>query len=251
ATTGAGAVFIERARRTGKRSRLDSLSFVGRSMVSPAEAYLALYNFAQVGGWSVVLIKSVLSLLAGATFTQTYEGVEFWLDVFQTAAVLEILHCALGLVRSPIVTTIIQVFSRVAVLWLVLHPVKESRDSIGVPMLLIAWSVTEIIRYSFYALNIFKAVPHFLIWLRYTLFIVLYPMGASGELFVIFRSLPYVWERQLFSISMPNPANVSFSFYWFLVILMLNYIPGFPKMYFYMFGQRKKVLGVEPAKKQK
>lgn len=81
---------------------------------------------------------------------------------------------------------------------------------------------------------------------------------------------------------MPNPANVSFSFYWFLVILMLNYIPGtaswfyfpvpdldsaldsdsrfwfqtvpvpgFPKMYFYMFGQRKKVLGVEPAKKQK
>lgn len=30
ATTGAGAVFIERARRTGKRSRLDSLSFVGR-----------------------------------------------------------------------------------------------------------------------------------------------------------------------------------------------------------------------------
>ncbi|GMR34149.1 hypothetical protein PMAYCL1PPCAC_04344, partial [Pristionchus mayeri] len=251
ATTGAGAVFIERARRTGKRSRLDSLSFVGRSMVSPSEAYLALYNAVQVGGWSVVLIKSVLSLLAGATFAQTYEGVEFWLDVFQTAAVLEIAHCALGLVRSPIFTTLMQVFSRVAVLWLVLHPVKESRDSIGVPMLLIAWSVTEVIRYSFYALNIFKCVPQILIWLRYTLFIILYPMGASGELFVVFRSLPFVKERNLFSFDMPNPLNMSFSFYWFLVIFMLNYIPGFPKMYFYMFGQRKKVLSTEPSKKQK
>jgi len=42
----------------------------------------------------------------------------------------------------------------------------QSRVSIGVPMLLIAWSITEVIRYSFYALNLINAVPSVLIWMR-------------------------------------------------------------------------------------
>lgn len=248
---GSGSVFMCRSRAVGPRSRHDSLSFVRNSMVAPSDLYLFSYNAAQVAGWSVVLVKTIICLLSGKSFTSTYEETEVWLDVFQTAAVLEIVHAAIGLVRSPIATTIIQVFSRVAVLWLVLHPVAEARASIGVPMLLVAWSITEVIRYAFYALNIFKAVPQFLVFLRYTLFIVLYPLGASGELFVVFASLPYVYQRSLYSLAMPNVFNMSFSFYWFLVAMMLTYIPGFPKMYFYMFAQRKKVLRVEPAKKQK
>lgn len=37
----------------------------------------------------------------------------------------------------------------------------------GVPFAILAWSITEIIRYGYYGLNLIKIVPHFLIWLRY------------------------------------------------------------------------------------
>jgi hypothetical protein len=54
-----------------------------------------------------------------------------------------------------------------------------------------AWSVTEVIRYSFYTLSLsgFHAYP--LVWLRYTAFYVLYPLGASSEVSLIYVSLPY------------------------------------------------------------
>jgi hypothetical protein len=49
----------------------------------------------------------------------------------------------------------------------------KSHLSIGVPMLLIAWSITEVIRYSFYALNLINAVPYLLIWMRYIFFLII------------------------------------------------------------------------------
>lgn len=42
---------------------------------------------------------------------------------------------------------------------------------------------------------------------------------------------------------MPNPLNFTFSYYYFLWIVMLTYIPIFPQLYLHMFALRKKVLG--------
>lgn len=53
-----------------------------------------------------------------------------------------------------------------------------------------AWSVTEIIRYSFYAFNLLGKNPYILLFLRYTTFYVLYLVGASSEAFLIYASLP-------------------------------------------------------------
>jgi very-long-chain (3R)-3-hydroxyacyl-CoA dehydratase len=53
-----------------------------------------------------------------------------------------------------------------------------------------AWSFTEVIRYTFYALNLVGLNPRFLLWLRYTTFYVLYPLGASSEAFITFATLP-------------------------------------------------------------
>lgn len=137
-----------------------------------------------------------------------------------------------------------------SVVWPVLYKVSEARDSIGVPMLLVAWSVTEVIRYSFYALNIVNSVPKFLVWCRYTFFIVLYPLGASGELFTVIRALPEVHRKKHFTLEMPNSLNIGFSFWCYLVLFAILYVPGFPKMYFHMFAQRKKVLGDFKKKQQ-
>ncbi|VDK54145.1 unnamed protein product [Anisakis simplex] len=197
----------------------------------------------------MILWKTLLGLISGMSYSKIYESVELELQIFQTAAILEIVHAAIGIVRSPVGTTAIQVFSRVTVVWMVLYKVVSARDSIGVPMLLLAWSITEVVRYSYYALSLINSVPRLLVWMRYTFFIILYPMGASGEVFTMFAALPEVALRKHFTIEMPNAANVTFSFWWYLIGLILFYVPGFPQMYFYMFGQRKKVLTRDAEKK--
>lgn len=53
-----------------------------------------------------------------------------------------------------------------------------------------AWSFTEVIRYAFYAFSLIGFEPYPLLWLRYTTFYILYPIGAGSEAFVNFATLP-------------------------------------------------------------
>ena len=57
--------------------------------------------------------------------------------------------------------------------------------------MVLSWSITEVIRYVFYALSLLKIEPYPLLWLRYTTFWVLYLTGASSEAFLILSSVPY------------------------------------------------------------
>ncbi|VDM78772.1 unnamed protein product [Strongylus vulgaris] len=200
--------------------------------------------------WGLILIKTIYGFSKHLSWPELYTSVETEVKIFQTLAILEVVHAAIGLVRSPVGTTAMQVWSRLLLVWPILHTCATARQSVGVPMLLVAWSVTEVIRYSFYALGLINSVPFFLTWLRYTLFIVLYPLGVTGELLTLFGSLPEVAAKKHYTIEMPNPANMGFSFYAVLIISALIYIPGFPQLYLYMFAQRKKVLYVEAAKKK-
>ena len=79
---------------------------------------------------------------------------------------LQVVHCAVGFVRSNVVMTAFQVASRVFLVWGVLHSVRETQSSVGYPMLLLAWTITEIVRYSYYVLNIGKIKAYPLIWMR-------------------------------------------------------------------------------------
>lgn len=81
----------------------------------------------------------------------------------------------------------------------------------------------------------------------YSTFIVLYPIGVTGELICLYYGQKYVRDTGLFSIEMPNPFNFTFSYAYFLWMSMLVYIPFFPKLYGHMLSQRKKVLGPAAA----
>ena len=116
--------------------------------------------------------------------------------------------------------------------------------------MLLAWCLTEVVRYSFYAVNLFNVNVQLLTWLRYTLFIVLYPMGVTGELWCYFDSLSYLKTSNVMRMEMPNDLNFTFSPFVATIMLMIGYAPGFPPMYFHMFAQRRKVLG-SPSEKLK
>jgi len=45
-------------------------------------------------------------------------------------------------------------------------PYTYAAASPGLPLALIAWSITEIIRYSYYFANLISFVPHILVWMR-------------------------------------------------------------------------------------
>lgn len=74
-----------------------------------------------------------------------------------------------------------QVFSRFALVWGVVHPFPYLAASPFYTSMLVAWSVTEVIRYSFFALGLSGVQPPALLWLRYNTFFVLYPLGISSE----------------------------------------------------------------------
>ncbi|KAG8547867.1 hypothetical protein GDO81_027288 [Engystomops pustulosus] len=153
-----------------------------------------------------------------------------------------------GIVPSSVVLTAFQVLSRVFLTWAVTHSVREVQNEDSVLLFVVAWTITEIIRYSFYTFSLLNHLPYIIKWARYTLFIVLYPMGVAGELLTIYAALPFVQHTGLYSISLPNKYNFSFDYYTFLILVMASYIPIFPQLYFHMLHQRRKVLNIERKK---
>ncbi|RWS31236.1 ptpla domain protein-like protein, partial [Leptotrombidium deliense] len=198
--------------------------------------------------WLYVMIIGIKFFSTGSTkYSELWKQVELPLTIFQTLQLIEVLHCIVRLVPSSPVTTFIQIASRLIVVWGILKPVLESRSSIGVALVVGSWSLAEITRYLYYALNLMNCVPFALTWCRYTFFTFLYPSGVSGELILMYAALPYIAKRQLYSYPLPNFANVSFHYNLAIILLMLSYIPLFPQLYFYMVGQRRKMLGAPKA----
>jgi len=183
-----------------------------------------------------------------------YSNVEFLLQVFQTAAIMEVVHAAIGLVKSNPVLVFLQVLSRLVVVWLITWNFKEAQNSIGLLICCLCWSLAEIVRYLYYALNILNKVPYFITWCRYSFFIILYPVGISGELIAMYNAYEYLTPlniRKNYSYFLPNQLNFSFDLKYFIAIGMLLYIPVFPQLYTHMLSQRKKMLGGAPRDKKK
>ncbi|KAG2595637.1 very-long-chain (3R)-3-hydroxyacyl-CoA dehydratase PASTICCINO 2A-like [Panicum virgatum] len=209
--------------------------------------YLSVYNWIVFYGWFQVLYYTTLTLLARG-HESVYEAVEQPLLFAQTAALLEILHATVGFVRSPISATIPQLSGRLFVTWGILWSFAETHSHVLVTSLVLSWSITEVIRYSFFGLKeAFGIIPYRHLWLRYSTFLVLYPIGLVSELGLIYAALPSMKASGKYCLKMPNKWNSSFSYYYFSIILSILYIPGFPYLFHYMLTQRKKALSKAKA----
>uniref|UniRef100_A0A182XXC5 Very-long-chain (3R)-3-hydroxyacyl-CoA dehydratase n=1 Tax=Anopheles stephensi TaxID=30069 RepID=A0A182XXC5_ANOST len=235
----------EEATHFGTRSLRKRTGTMAAKEPSPiVKSYLILYNAAQVLGWCYMLYQLIAYYTIDKGTQQTlWEYLGFTVILFQNAALLEIVHAFTRIVPSNPVITTFQVLSRVMVVCGVVMATPTGKVSPGLPLAILAWSVTEIIRYAYYALNLIDAVPGLLIFLRYTTFIVLYPTGVTGELLCFFWAQSHVAKTKQWSIEMPNTYNFTFSYLYFLWAVMLLYIPLFPQLYMHMFAQRKKILG--------
>ncbi|MES1915169.1 MAG: hypothetical protein MHM6MM_007152 [Cercozoa sp. M6MM] len=228
--------------------------------MSVKTAYLFAYNAFCTLAWAYTLFLALTALSSADDvfeFVKSgrfYEAVHVPLKLAQTVAIMEIIHAASRLVRSPVTTTFLQVFSRVGILWLVCYPAPESMRQVGFASMVLAWSLVECIRYPYYALSLLQAVPSALTWLRYSAFIVLYPLGIASEISCIFASVPSLQKSQTWSVSMPNKYNLPLQWSSVVVAISLLYLPGSPVMFGHMLRQRGKYLNgakVDKADKKK
>ncbi|XP_062100344.1 very-long-chain (3R)-3-hydroxyacyl-CoA dehydratase PASTICCINO 2 [Humulus lupulus] len=204
--------------------------------------YLTLYNWTVFAGWLQVLYFAVTTL-KDAGHQHVYNAVQRPLQLAQSAAILEILHGLVGLVRSPITATLPQISSRLFLTWGILYSFPEIQSHVLVSSLVISWSITEIIRYSFFGMKeALGFAPSWLLWLRYSTFILLYPSGITSEVGLVYAALPYIKKSELYCLRMPNKWNGSFDYFYASILVLAIYVPGSPHMYSYMLGQRKKAL---------
>ena len=202
--------------------------------------YLFLYNFIQLCGWSFFFFRGVLNLINFNSLQEMYSNTHIILECCQYGAFLEIIHAITGIVKTSILSTSIQIIGRISiVLLLQFVPVEISY---GYLIIFFAWSSIEIVRYSYYILNLIKKnfsnfnIPYLLIWCRYTFFIVLYPIGSFGEMLIIYNAQKYfnkiiLWKNNAFNIYV---GNLFYPIY-------ILFLPGLIFMYGYLFKQRKKV----------
>lgn len=157
--------------------------------LSVKDGYLLLYNISCCVGWALVIISAIQTFedrgFSKDALSKIYDAPSLasTLTYVQCAALLEIVHAAIGLVRSPVFVTAMQVGSRIAALFAVTYS-PAAQHQFGAGMMILSWALVEVPRYAFYVAAIItgdatKGTPFPLFWLRYSLFAVLYPTGKE------------------------------------------------------------------------
>ena len=205
-------------------------------------AYLLLYNVTLLCGWLTYFIVFAVQSLTTRSIEHTFDKCVTLLQVVQYVPVVEVVHSVLKIINAPAVTTFIQVFSRVMVV-AVLSAFKHSAVSIGYVMISVAWSIAETVRYVYYVVNVVDKgkMWYWLVWCRYSLFIVLYPVGVSGELITLWRSM-----EELKKVNVVNGVRLSDC----VMVVIVGYVPGLVMLYLHLLKQRGKVLGKVGDKKK-
>ncbi len=179
-----------------------------RSLLSK-QNYILAYNGICLVLWGIVTLRAsflIPTLVAHDKLYGLLEALQPLVTFTQTLALLEVAHSVFGIVRASPLTTAMQVASRILLVWGVVGQYPQivattntfgrtvagkNGGPIAFAGILIAWSVTEYIRYGYfvYREGINSRVPSWLTWLRYNTFYVLYPLGISSECWLIYLAL--------------------------------------------------------------
>nr|XP_033775950.1 very-long-chain (3R)-3-hydroxyacyl-CoA dehydratase 3 [Geotrypetes seraphini] len=233
--------------------RINSVRMESRIAKDPfanlKRGYLFMYNLVQFLGFSWIFVNMTIRLLVLGedSFYDTFHTMADVMYFCQMLAVLEIIHPLIGLVKTGIFGSVIQVFGRNFILFVVLGCLEEMQNKAVVFFIFYSWSMIEIIRYPFYMLASMDTEWRLLTWLRYTIWIPLYPIGTGAEAVAVIQAIPVVNETGKFSVTLPY-LGLSISFSLFLQIYLILSFIGLAINFRYLYKQRLRHLG---KKKQK
>ncbi|NXX70992.1 HACD3 dehydratase, partial [Spizella passerina] len=232
------------------------------------KGYLVMYNLVQFLGFSWIFVNMTVRLfILGKgnmeficslkqlvfcltdSFYDTFHTISDMMYFCQTLALMEIMNSLIGLVKSPLIPSIVQViFGRNFILFVILGTLEEMQSKPVVFFIFYFWSIIELFRYPYYMLSCIGIEWKPLTWLRYTAWIPLYPLGGLAEAVCIVQSIPIFSETGKFSLGLPNPLNVTIQFPFVLQIYLIALFLGVFVNYRYLYKQRKQHLGPKKRK---
>nr|AKM76670.1 protein-tyrosine phosphatase-like protein [Erodium texanum] len=211
--------------------------------------YLFLYNSLQSIGWALALFRVLSNFVATKSTDGAYASAGELICFLQSVAFLEVIHGAIGLVPSGVLIPLMQWGGRTHFLLAIVRGIDEVQELPSIFITFLAWSLSEVIRYPQYAMSSLRNCPDWITYLRYTAFIVLYPIGVGpGEMWLMYQALPYIKEKHLYGDSL---FGLPFSYYNFVQAVLLCYPFLWLKLYLHMFKQRKSKLSKQHARKKK
>ncbi|XP_050296595.1 very-long-chain (3R)-3-hydroxyacyl-CoA dehydratase isoform X2 [Anthonomus grandis grandis] len=217
--------------------------------------YLPFYNLAMLCAFLYIAI--ILTVTIGKTglnetlYAQTYPLVGRTVLFIQHLQALEIMHAYFGYVKGHWLMPLLQIFGRLAILIFNLELEPRLQKMPCITWLFLSWVYGDIIRYIYYILNMtsskntFKQwVYPFFKWLRYTAWIILYPIGFMCEAVIVFRHIIYLDAEPRYYLRMPNKFNVTFDLLTvFRLYLLFVFLPGMYFLLKHMYKGRVKALG--------
>jgi len=129
-----------------------------------------------------------------------------------------------------------KVFRRLHILLVACYGVPQIHDTMAAGFLFVHWAVLDLIRYPFYFLNMLQLCPPFLRWLRYSEFIVIYPISFLSEMYLWWVMYPYIYDWPSGQTGLM--ATVAAIYSWLLIAYLVNRIITFPFNYKKMLSLR-------------
>lgn len=218
------------------------------------KVYMFMYNLFMFGGFlAVVIMMLVYALKDGSDgINSMYSNVGGLFMFFQFFQLFEIGFALVGWTKTSVKFPVFQICGRLIIYFVMIMPEPRLHTSSIVFYLILVWCSAEIGRYPYYILKIFDLEVNFVTWLRYTLWIPLYPAGFFCEGYVIFKNIPYFEETKRFCYHLPNALNWSFDMPSIMRFYLLFLC--FPLMFLMMsnmYLQRRHKLSTGIFKKQK
>ncbi|XP_029008354.1 very-long-chain (3R)-3-hydroxyacyl-CoA dehydratase [Betta splendens] len=233
---------MEIRQKEEKKNRVRASRHKEEGFVSLKTGYLFVYNLVQFLGFSWIFINMTVRLFIFGqdSLYDTFHTISDVMFFCQILATVEVLNAAFGAVRTGIIPPLIQVVGRNFILFIIFGSLEEMHNRPVVFFVFYLWSTIEIFRYPFYMLGCFNTEWKTLTWLRYTVWIPLYPLGVLAEAVAVIQSIPIFDETKLFSIPLPKSIGSSASFSYILHIYLILMFLGLFINFRHLYKQRKR-----------
>ncbi|CAK6950974.1 very-long-chain (3R)-3-hydroxyacyl-CoA dehydratase [Scomber scombrus] len=225
-----------------KRNRLKASRHTEDQFVSLKTGFLFMYNLVQFLGFSWIFVNMTVRLFIFGqdSLYDTFHTISDVMFFCQILATVEVLNAAFGVVNTGVFPTLIQVVGRNFILFIIFGSLEEMHNRPVVFFVFYLWSAIEIFRYPFYMLGCFNTEWKTLTWLRYTIWIPLYPLGVLAEAVAVIQSIPIFDENKLFTIRLPKAIGTSVSFSYVLCVYLVLMILGLFINFRHLYKQRKR-----------
>ncbi|XP_038622884.1 very-long-chain (3R)-3-hydroxyacyl-CoA dehydratase 3 [Tachyglossus aculeatus] len=235
----------ERINKIRMESRVSDDSFV-----TLKKGYLFMYNLVQFLGFSWIFVNMTVRLviLGKDSLYDTFHSMADMMYFCQMLAVVESANALIGVTRSPLLPSLIQLLGRNFILFVIFGSLEEMQNKAVVFFVFYLWSAIEIFRYPFYMLACIDVDWKLLTWIRYSIWIPLFPLGCLAEAASVIQSIPIFNESGKFSFTLPPPLNFTVRFSAFLqghlILLFLRLFVNFRHLH----KQRRRQLATKKRK---